>query len=43
MEQILSAITQHMQDNQAICTSQQGFRKHKSCLTNLVSYDKVIA
>ncbi|KAK4820953.1 hypothetical protein QYF61_008740 [Mycteria americana] len=42
-EQItLSAITQHIQDNQAIRPSQHGFRKGRSCLTNLISfYDKV--
>ncbi|GAB0185423.1 mitochondrial enolase superfamily member 1 [Grus japonensis] len=43
MEQIiLSAITQHVQDNQAIRPSQYGFMKGRSCLTNLISfYDKV--
>ncbi|KAK4832506.1 LOW QUALITY PROTEIN: hypothetical protein QYF61_023571 [Mycteria americana] len=43
MEQIiLSAITQHAQDNQVIRPSQQGFVKGGSCLTNLISfYDKV--
>ncbi|KAK4831291.1 hypothetical protein QYF61_016761 [Mycteria americana] len=43
MEQtILSAITQHVQDNQVIRPSQHGFRKGRSCLTNLISfYDKV--
>ncbi|GAB0185355.1 mitochondrial enolase superfamily member 1 [Grus japonensis] len=43
MEQIiLSAITQHVQDNQVIRPSQHGFMKGKSCLTNLISfYDKV--
>ncbi|KAK4823752.1 hypothetical protein QYF61_006048 [Mycteria americana] len=43
MEQIiLSAITQHVQDNQVIRPSQNGFMKGKSCLTNLISfYDKV--
>ncbi|GAB0199824.1 mitochondrial enolase superfamily member 1 [Grus japonensis] len=43
MEQIiLSAITQHVQDNQAIRPSQHGFVKGRSCLTNLISfYDKV--
>ncbi|KAK4830657.1 hypothetical protein QYF61_012537 [Mycteria americana] len=41
MEQInLSAITQHVQDNQMIRPSQQGFMKGRSCLTNLI-YDKV--
>ncbi|KAK4818826.1 LOW QUALITY PROTEIN: hypothetical protein QYF61_019863 [Mycteria americana] len=39
---ILSAITQHVQDNQVIRPSQHGFMKGRSCLTNLVSfYDKV--
>ncbi|GAB0192783.1 hypothetical protein GRJ2_001743600 [Grus japonensis] len=43
MEQIiLNAITQHVQDNQAIRPSQHGFMEGKSCLTNLISfYDKV--
>ncbi|KAK4806941.1 hypothetical protein QYF61_027308 [Mycteria americana] len=43
MEQIiLSAIMQHVQDNQVIRPSQHGFRKGRSCLTNLISfYDKV--
>ncbi|KAK4806242.1 LOW QUALITY PROTEIN: hypothetical protein QYF61_013386 [Mycteria americana] len=43
MEQIiLSAITWHVQDNQVIRPSLHGFRKGKSCLTNLISfYDKV--
>ncbi|KAK4825018.1 LOW QUALITY PROTEIN: hypothetical protein QYF61_023022 [Mycteria americana] len=43
MEQIiLSAITQHVQDNQAIRPSQHGFVKGRSCLTNLISScDKV--
>ncbi|KAK4823271.1 LOW QUALITY PROTEIN: hypothetical protein QYF61_000366 [Mycteria americana] len=39
---ILSAITQHIQDNQGIRPSQHGFMKGRSCLTNLVSFcDKV--
>ena len=44
MEQnILSAITQHVQDNRVIRPSQHGFMKGRSCLTNLFSfYDKVI-
>ncbi|KAJ7423568.1 hypothetical protein BTVI_09351 [Pitangus sulphuratus] len=43
MEQIiLSAITQHLQDEQGIRSSQGGFRKGRSCLTNLISfYDQV--
>jgi len=42
MEQIiLSAITQHTQDNQVIRPSQDGFMKGRSCLTNLISYDQV--
>ncbi|KAK4813923.1 hypothetical protein QYF61_002993 [Mycteria americana] len=39
---ILTAITQHVQDNQVIRPSQHGFMKGRSCLTNLISfYDKV--
>ncbi|XP_017669160.1 PREDICTED: LOW QUALITY PROTEIN: RNA-directed DNA polymerase from mobile element jockey-like [Lepidothrix coronata] len=43
MEQIiLSAITQHLQDGQGIRPSQHGFRRGRSCLTNLISfYDQV--
>ncbi|KAK4808042.1 hypothetical protein QYF61_017062 [Mycteria americana] len=43
MEQIiLSAITRHVEHNQGIKPSQHGFRKGRSCLTNLISfYDKV--
>jgi len=42
MEQIiLSAIMQHIRDNQAIRPSQHGFMKGRSCLTNLISYDKM--
>ncbi|GAB0184770.1 mitochondrial enolase superfamily member 1 [Grus japonensis] len=43
MEQIiLSVITWHVQDNQVIRTSQHGFMKGRSCLTDLISfYDKV--
>ncbi|KAK4807886.1 LOW QUALITY PROTEIN: hypothetical protein QYF61_007792 [Mycteria americana] len=43
MEQIiLSAITQHVQDNQVMRPSQHGFMKGRSCLTILISfYDKV--
>ncbi|KAK4808512.1 hypothetical protein QYF61_005829 [Mycteria americana] len=43
MEQvILSAITRDVDDNQGIKPSQHGFRKGRSCLTNLISfYDKV--
>ncbi|KAK4827375.1 hypothetical protein QYF61_017313, partial [Mycteria americana] len=39
MEQfILSAITWHIQDNEMIRPSQHGFRKGRSCLTNLISF-----
>ncbi|KAK4825704.1 hypothetical protein QYF61_001527 [Mycteria americana] len=39
---ILSAITRHVEDNQGIKPSQHGFRKGRSCLTNLISFcDKV--
>ncbi|KAK4806171.1 hypothetical protein QYF61_001094 [Mycteria americana] len=39
---ILSAITWHVENNQGIKPSQHGFRKGRSCLTNLTSfYDKV--
>ncbi|GAB0186487.1 mitochondrial enolase superfamily member 1 [Grus japonensis] len=43
MEQItLSAITQHVQENQVIRCSQHGFTKCRSSLTNLMSlYDEV--
>ncbi|KAK4824617.1 hypothetical protein QYF61_016923 [Mycteria americana] len=43
MEQmILSAIMQHIQDNQVIRPIQHGFMKGRSCLTNLISfYEKV--
>ncbi|KAK4813305.1 LOW QUALITY PROTEIN: hypothetical protein QYF61_023456 [Mycteria americana] len=43
MEQIiLSAITRNVENNQGIKPSQHGFRKGRSCLTNLISfYDKV--
>ncbi|KAK4829727.1 hypothetical protein QYF61_006188 [Mycteria americana] len=43
MEQIiLSAITWNVENNQGIKPSQHGFRKGRSCLTNLISfYDKV--
>jgi len=33
---ILSAITQHIEDNQVIRPSQHRFLKSKSCLTNLI-------
>ncbi|KAJ7427559.1 RNA-directed DNA polymerase from mobile element jockey-like protein [Willisornis vidua] len=41
MEQIImSAITQHLQEGQGIRPSQHGFRRDRSCLTNLISlYD----
>ncbi|GAB0186491.1 mitochondrial enolase superfamily member 1 [Grus japonensis] len=43
MEQIiLSVIMQHIQDNQMIRPSQHGFMKDRSCLTNLIFYDKII-
>ncbi|RMC20637.1 hypothetical protein DUI87_01489 [Hirundo rustica rustica] len=39
---ILRAIMQHLQDGQGIRPSQHGFRRDRSCLTNLVSfYDQV--
>ncbi|KAK4810854.1 hypothetical protein QYF61_008826 [Mycteria americana] len=39
MEQItLSAITQHVRDNQVIRPSQHGLMKGRSCLTNLISF-----
>ncbi|GAB0199181.1 olfactory receptor 10A4-like [Grus japonensis] len=42
MEQIiLTAITWYIQDNQVIRPSLHGFMKGKSCLTNLIFYDKV--
>ncbi|KAK4823892.1 hypothetical protein QYF61_007957 [Mycteria americana] len=42
MEQIiLSAITWHVENNQGIKPSQHGFRKGRSCLTNLIFYNKV--
>ncbi|KAJ7396814.1 RNA-directed DNA polymerase from mobile element jockey-like protein [Pitangus sulphuratus] len=43
MEQIiLMVITQHLQDCQGIRPSQHGFRKSRSCLTNLIFfYDQV--
>ncbi|KAK4832965.1 hypothetical protein QYF61_026791 [Mycteria americana] len=43
MEQIiLSAMTQHVQDNQVIRPSQHGFMKGRSCLSSLISFcDKV--
>jgi len=37
---ILSAVTRHMH-NQVIRPSQLGFMKGRSCLTNLICYDKV--
>jgi len=37
---ILSAITWHVRDNQTIRPGQQDFMKGRSCLTNLISYDK---
>ncbi|KAF4794993.1 hypothetical protein TURU_096798 [Turdus rufiventris] len=39
---ILSAITEHLADGQSIRPSQHGFRRGRSCLTNLISfYDQV--
>ncbi|TRZ16814.1 hypothetical protein HGM15179_010323 [Zosterops borbonicus] len=39
MEQfILSIITQHLQDGQGVRASQHGFRRGRSCLTNLISF-----
>ncbi|KAK4815770.1 hypothetical protein QYF61_007188 [Mycteria americana] len=41
-QMVLSDITQHVLDNQGIRSSQHGFMKGRSCLTNLISfYDKV--
>ncbi|KAK4827581.1 hypothetical protein QYF61_019483 [Mycteria americana] len=43
MEQIImSAIMQHVQDNQVIRPSQHGFMKGRSCLINLIFYDKAV-
>ncbi|KAK4815910.1 hypothetical protein QYF61_010150 [Mycteria americana] len=39
---ILSVLNRHVQANQGIRPSQHGFMKGRSCLTNLISYDKVI-
>ncbi|TRZ09940.1 hypothetical protein HGM15179_017169 [Zosterops borbonicus] len=43
MEQfILSVIMQHLQDGQGLRPSQHGFRRGRSCLTNMISfYDQV--
>ncbi|KAJ7415778.1 hypothetical protein WISP_76179 [Willisornis vidua] len=43
MEQIiLSAVTRNLQDGQGIRSLQHGFRRGRSCLTNLISfYDQV--
>ncbi|XP_068002250.1 uncharacterized protein, partial [Melanerpes formicivorus] len=43
MEQIiLAAITAHLKDGQGLRSSQHGFRKGRSCLSNLISfYDQV--
>jgi len=39
---ILSAITWHVQDNQVIRPSQQGFMKGRSCFTIMITfYDKM--
>ncbi|TRZ07038.1 hypothetical protein HGM15179_020067, partial [Zosterops borbonicus] len=39
---ILSVIMQHLQDGQGLRPSQHGFRRGRSCLTNLISfYDQV--
>ena len=35
---ILSALPEHVKDNQGIRPGQQGFMKGRSCLTNLVSF-----
>ncbi|KAK4827494.1 hypothetical protein QYF61_018794 [Mycteria americana] len=41
-EIIVTATTRHVENNQGIKPSQHGFRKGRSCLTNLISfYDKV--
>ncbi|KAJ7417534.1 RNA-directed DNA polymerase from mobile element jockey-like protein [Willisornis vidua] len=40
MEQIiLNAITQHLQDGQGLRPSHHGFRRGRSCLTNLISFN----
>lgn len=36
----VNAITQHMQDNQRIRSSQNSSGKDMSCLPNLISYDQ---
>lgn len=38
---ILSAVMWHMQDRQGIQHSQYGFMKSRSCLSNMISCDKV--
>lgn len=37
----LTAITQHIWDNQVIKSSQHAFMKGKSCLNNLIFYNKM--
>ena len=39
VEQILlEALLRHMEDMKVICENQYGFTKHKSCLTNPVTF-----
>jgi len=35
---ILSVLTSHVQNNQGVRSSQHGFMKSRSCLTNLISF-----
>ena len=39
MEQfVLNALTNHVKDNQGFRPNQHGFRKGRSCLTNLICF-----